>query len=151
MTIKAPLQAKISTLISEIKANPHTIEEARDFNARYAPLIKKLALDPKALTKEDSALINEYYSDKNMELRSLMSKTDQLESFRKTMMLDLVKVNTDWVVTDGETLISPAGFHPSERVVVRHDVMICMNEKPTSKNVPSSNVKLYGHKMPSEA
>lgn len=146
--IKAPLQAKIKTLISKIESNPHTLEESVKFQERFAPLLNKTISATKKLSQEDTALLNEYYSEKYTAIRTLALHNDELQALRNTMMLDLIKVESEWVITDSQELISPAGFHPTDRVVIRNSIMYFMDKRPTEKSIPRSNVQLFAHKMP---
>lgn len=69
---------------------------------------------------------------------------NEVRMLQVTLAADLMKVDTDFVVTDTETLTSPAGFHPDERVFIQTRVAIHTNDL---NKVPSSNVKLFAHKV----
>ena len=56
---------------------------------------------------------------------------DEIEMLEGSLDLDLELVETRYLIVDGG-LVSPAGFHPSERVFVKGDVFIMTNKLPRS-------------------
>ncbi len=68
----------------------------------------------------------------------------QLQAYRRTMEKDLMKVDTQYVVTETKRLISPAGFGPDTHVFEQTLVAFHVDDLST---IPSSNVKLYAHDM----
>ena len=58
--------------------------------------------------------------------------------------MDLMKVHTRYVVTDTTALLSPAGFHPDERIFMQTTIAI---HTDNLDKLPRANVQLYAHEM----
>ena len=54
-----------------------------------------------------------------------------IEAYQVTLVLPLAKVETRYVITDGQ-LTSPPGFHPETGVYVKNDVWIETDSLPQS-------------------
>lgn len=56
---------------------------------------------------------------------------ETIKMFENSLTLDLVEITTKYIITD-ETLTSPSGFSPSEKVFINNNIMIQTNRLPRS-------------------
>ena len=62
------------------------------------------------------------------------------EAFTESLNLNLIHVASRYLVTDVNRLLSPAGFHTSDRVFVASRISLHIDNL---KDAPSSNVELF--------
>ena len=74
----------------------------------------------------------------------LINDTRQLAKYRDTLAADLMQISTRYVVTDTESLESPAGFHPDTNVYLQTTIAI---HTDSLNRIPASNRKLYAHEV----
>tara|TARA_R110000822_G_scaffold257046_1_gene382714 strand:- start:664 stop:1083 length:420 start_codon:yes stop_codon:yes gene_type:complete len=75
--------------------------------------------------------------------------SSNIDALHETMEMDLMKVETDYVLTDSKSLTSPAGFHPDENVFVQATIAIHTN-RPSDHDgifVDGAGKQLYIHAM----
>jgi hypothetical protein len=70
--------------------------------------------------------------------------TTQIAALKETLAADLMEGTHKYIVSDANTLVSPAGFHPDEKVFVQTAIAIHTN---SLDNLPRSNRTLYSHPM----
>jgi hypothetical protein len=128
------IENALKTIEQSIANAPNTLKESRE--ARYE--LYALLDDPKAIRTAKGRF------DSLASASKLANDVDQAEKFRATLAADLMKVDTRYVVTDAESLTSPAGFHPSEKVYLQTQVAIHTDSLDA---LPASNVKLFVHEV----
>lgn len=69
----------------------------------------------------------------------------QIEMLEESLKLNLFEVTTRYLITDDKELISPAGYHYSDRVFVQPTNIAIQSN--SIKNVPSCNVDLRAFDM----
>ena len=75
---------------------------------------------------------------------TLNNAFNELKDFKDTMAADLMVVSTRYVVINNKDLVSPAGFHPDEKVYIQSTIAI---HTDSLENLPSSNEKLYAFEV----
>lgn len=65
-----------------------------------------------------------------------------ISDMEATLTTDLMEGTHKYIVTDTDALISPAGFHPDDKVFVQTAIAI---HTDSLDNLPYSNVALFAH------
>ena len=73
---------------------------------------------------------------------------EEIKMLKESLELDLIEVTKRYLVTNAKELVSPSGFHPSDRVFIQPKLGIQVNNL---KNVPNSNVQLHAFDMQGKA
>ena len=73
---------------------------------------------------------------------------EEIKMLKESLELDLIEVTKRYLVTNAKELVSPSGFHPSDRVFIQPKLGIQVNNL---KNVPDSNVELHAYDMESSS
>jgi hypothetical protein len=117
---------KIKDRIAELEAeladvSDEQIEASNNDRNRWHELLN-MALLERELTEEEKA-----------EFRSLDTKTatlqDELNNFRETLATPLMQAFTKFILTNTPKLVSPAGYHPDEKVFVQTEVAVHYNDR----------------------
>ena len=133
---KARLAQKIVELKKEISESAqHTEEEMLAAQKAVVGLVESVSEDMTEAQKISFSSDLEKYDSAN-KLKNLL---DTLKMFTETLASDeLMVINTDYLlVPNGGSLMSVAGFHPSERVFLKIEGGI-----PTDK-LPNTNMKYF--------
>ena len=69
----------------------------------------------------------------------------QIEMLEESLKLNLLHVTTRYLITDAKELISPAGYHYSDNVIVQPSNIAIQSD--SLKNLPSCNVDLRAFDM----
>lgn len=118
--LKSKIAQKIKELKEENKTLAITLEESKQAHDEWF-----------AKVQED----NLFLMDKNGEATKLFKAAtkfrnqQQIDSLTKTMEQDITEVVSRYLITDSD-LVSPAGFHPSEKVFITNEVMIQADKLP---------------------
>lgn len=78
------------------------------------------------LTEEEKAEVKEEWEKMDRETAVLYS---ELQNFRETLETPLMKAFTKFIMSDQPTLISPAGYHPDEKVFVQTKIAVHFNDR----------------------
>lgn len=96
----------------------------------------------------DSASIAEFAERADAEKlwghMQVASHVDTIDRMRKSLAMQLVQVNTKYVVTDGD-LISPAGFSCDDNVYIQNAIMI--HTDTLDMQFPRCNVELKAYDL----
>ena len=115
--IKQPLIEKIAEAKAEIAKLNIDFDTAKSVH------------DAAPSLKEIDAWMN--YCNANHDAMSVYRLYMDIEAYQVTLDLPLVKVETRFVITDGE-LLSPPGFHPETGVYIKNPVWIEADRLPQS-------------------
>jgi hypothetical protein len=79
---------------------------------------------------------------------TLANSIDDRDRYKATLETRLMHITSDWLVTETEHLISPAGFHASDRVFVATDVQTnCETAGEAMRYSADGTIPLYLHDM----
>jgi crotonobetainyl-CoA:carnitine CoA-transferase CaiB-like acyl-CoA transferase len=78
------------------------------------------------LTEEEKAEIKKEWEQMDRETAVLYG---ELQNFRETLETPLMKAFTKFIMSDQPTLISPAGYHPDEKVYVQTKIAVHFNDR----------------------
>ena len=73
---------------------------------------------------------------------------EEIKMLKESLELDLIEVTKRYLVTNAKELVSPSGFHPSDRVFIQPKLALQVNNL---KNVPATNVQLHAFDMQGKA
>lgn len=139
---------KLNTAKCELK--DHLFHRIEYLNIEIAELIKTITVkESENYGRELGIYLNnlvnkgekcdEHYVNELSKKAKLATLVGQVNSYQKTIEKKLTKVTTRYVISDYD-LISPAGFHSTDKVYVTNDVMIQTNKLPA--NI-SNNLRVY--------
>jgi hypothetical protein len=136
MVSKDKVVAKIEKLTKEMEAISVSMEDSVKAKNEMTEMLGDLD-KLKAHVEEHG--VEKYHA--MVEMSGKAMKAVEIEMLKKTLDLELFKLDTSakYLIVDGP-LLSPSGFHPSELVFVKRDVVIHTNKLPRSL---SSNLKAY--------
>lgn len=140
-TIKAPLVAKIEAMEAKIAEYTISLEDSQIAAEKMAEIYKDPAKAAE-MFKGKSEEANQIFEDSR-----LASEVDTLGMYRETMAADLMLCEKAFVITDTNRLMSPSGFHPSERVYIQTRIAIHCDKIP--RKLPATNCELFGHNLDS--
>lgn len=135
MNIQNEIQKRIAEKAAIIARLSHLEAEAKAYDER----MKSSGEDLKSLAQ----IISETPSEVSELSLAITSHAD----FCETAKQNLIEIKAEWVVTDTQRLVSPAGFHPDDRIFIQPQICLIFDKKPTAKDIPDSNVRLYLHRV----
>ena len=125
------IEAKIKALEAQIAAaTPEQIAQSEKDAERLSEILSDI--ETVGQHREEFLNLDTSLSDAAM----------MLKDYEATLNADLVKIETDYVISSDD-LISPAGFHPDEKVFIQPRICIQTNDpkfKPPHSNL---ELKLY--------
>ena len=128
---KSQIKARIEELeVMLADATPEQIAKSKSDSVRLSEILDEL----KDESGQKDTLVEEF---KTLDL-TLNNAFHELKNFKETMAADLMVVSTRY------DLISPAGFHPDEKVYIQSTIAI---HTDSLENLPSSNEKLYAFEV----
>lgn len=134
MNIELALIEQIAALENEVL--DLEAKGCRLYQGRKAQkLFRELEL-PEFLKRADSKELFDHMAVAN--------NVDTIDRIRKSLGLQLVQVNTRFVVTDGD-LISPAGFSGEDHVYIQNQIMI--HTDTLDVKFPRCNVELKAYDL----
>ena len=134
---KSQIKARIEELeVMLADATPEQIAKSKSDSVRLSEILDEL----KDESDQKDTLVEEF---KTLDL-TLNNAFHELKNFKDTMAADLMVVSTRYVVINNKDLISPAGFHPDEKVYIQSTIAI---HTDSLENLRSSNEKLYAFEV----
>lgn len=124
------LKTKIEVLKIEVQKDSTTLKESKEATKRFMEI-----MDIIIESKNQDELAKEM---KLLEpLLSKAVKTEQIEKLGKTLKMDLMHVNTRYVMVEpGNKIVSPAGFHPDSKIYTKpKGVVILTDRLPKTSNL----------------
>ena len=81
--------------------------------------------------------------EKTIDINAVTAFNDYelLDSLKETATLNIQKVETRYLLTDQDELISPAGFHPDEKVFIQTGQWVQTNVLPKSSNMKAFDLE----------
>lgn len=120
---------KIENRIKELEeklsgVSQEQIEASQRDVLRWQELLDDLL--NRELTEEEKAEIKKEWEQMDRETAVLYG---ELQNFRETLETPLMKAFTKFIMSDQPTLISPAGYHPDEKVYVQTKIAVHFNDR----------------------
>jgi hypothetical protein len=133
------IKDKIKTLSAVVAQCPVTMDESKSALEAW----QALPSFEDQFSTEGNALY---------ELGRFAGRQNEIDMYEHTLTLNLMRVETKYVITNEPNLVSPSGFHPDEKVYVQTQIAIHTNTPTYSgRSVywfsDQVNGTLYVHKM----
>ena len=130
------LTSKIEALKVENQKDTTTLAESKKATESFKVLMDKVidGDNSKKLGKEMNDL---------MPLLSKARRTNEIEMYEKTLTLDLMQVNTRYVMLEADKkIVSPAGFHPDTMIYTKPEGVVILTDKlPKASNLNYYDLK----------
>ena len=127
MDLQQIVQEKIEALTAKIDALNVSREVADQEGAKLREIMNgPLEVEEKVSTVENTIDMNAITASNDYYL---------LDNLKETATLNIQKVETRYLLTDQDELISPAGFHPEEKVFIQTGQWVQTNVLPKSSNM----------------
>jgi len=124
------LKTKIEVLKVKNQKDTTTLAESNAASKRYYELMDVIieSNNQDELAKEMRLL---------EPLLSKTIKTKQIEAFENTLQMDLMHVNTRYVMLEpGKKIVSPAGFHPDSKIYTKPSGVVILTDRlPRTSNL----------------
>lgn len=120
---------KIENRIKELEeklsgVSEKQIEASQRDVLRWQELLEVLV--NRETTEEEKEEIKKEWEQMDCETAVLYG---ELQNFRETLETPLMKAFTKFIMSDQPTLISPAGYHPDEKVYVQTKIAVHFNDR----------------------
>ena len=133
MDLQQIVQEKIEALTAKIDALNVSREVADQEGAKLREIMNgPLEVEEKVSTVENTIDMNAITASNDYYL---------LDNLKETATLNIQKVETRYLLTDQDELISPAGFHPEEKVIIQTGQWVQTNVLPKSSNMKAFDLE----------
>tara|TARA_R100001443_G_scaffold1663_1_gene5919 strand:+ start:504 stop:911 length:408 start_codon:yes stop_codon:yes gene_type:complete len=133
MDLQQIVQEKIETLTAKLDALNVSREAADQESAKLREIMNgPLEVEEKVSTVENTIDMNAITASNDYYL---------LDNLKETATLNIQKVKTRYLLTDQDELISPAGFHPEEKVFIQTGQWVQTNVLPKSSNMKAFDLE----------
>ena len=133
MDLQQIVQEKIEALTAKIDALNVSREVADQEGAKLREIMNgPLEVEEKVSTVENTIDMNAITAANDYYL---------LDNLKETATLNIQKVETRYLLTDQDELISPAGFHPEEKVFIQTGQWVQTNVLPKSSNMKAFDLE----------
>jgi len=133
MDLQQIVQEKIETLTAKLDALNVSREAADQEGAKLRQIMNgPLEVEEKISTVENTIDMNAITASNDYYL---------LDNLKETATLNIQKVETRYLLTDQDELISPAGFHPDEKVFIQTGQWVQTNVLPKSSNMKAFDLE----------
>ena len=133
MDLQQIVQEKIETLTAKLDALNVSREAADQESAKLREIMNgPLEVEEKVSTVENTIDMNAITASNDYYL---------LDNLKETATLNIQKVETRNLLTDQDELISPAGFHPEEKVFIQTGQWVQTNVLPKSSNMKAFDLE----------
>ena len=133
MDLQQIVQEKIEALTAKIDALNVSREVADQEGAKLREIMNgPLEVEEKVSTVENTIDMNAITASNDYYL---------LDNLKETATLNIQKVETRYLLTDQDELISPAGFHPDEKVFIQTGQWVQTNVLPKSSNMKAFDLE----------
>ena len=133
MDLQQIVQEKIETLTAKLDALNVSREAADQEGAKLREIMNgPLEVEEKVSTVENTIDMNAITASNDYYL---------LDNLKETATLNIQKVETRYLLTDQDELISPAGFHPEEKVFIQTGQWVQTNVLPKSSNMKAFDLE----------
>ena len=133
MDLQQIVQEKIEALTAKIDALNVSREVADQEGAKLREIMNgPLEVEEKVSTVENTIDMNAITASNDYYL---------LDNLKETATLNIQKVEPRYLLTDQDELISPAGFHPEEKVFIQTGQWVQTNVLPKSSNMKAFDLE----------
>jgi len=133
----------LNHVIDEAQANGMTVEASQAAQERVSGWFSKGAIALSQMTKIEREAFQLDLDDSLM-----VGWIDERMRMEETLRLNLMHITSNWLITETAKLVSPAGFHPSDRVFIATDVQTnCETSREAMRYAADGSVPLYLHDM----
>ena len=133
MDLQQIVQEKIEALTAKIDALNVSREVADQEGAKLREIMNgPLEVEEKVSTVENTIDMNAITASNDYYL---------LDNLKETATLNIQKVETRYLLTDQDELISPAGFLPEEKVFIQTGQWVQTNVLPKSSNMKAFDLE----------
>ena len=133
MDLQQIVQEKIETLTAKLDALNVSREAADQEGAKLRQIMNgPLEAEEKISTVENTIDMNAITASNDYYL---------LDNLKETATLNIQKVETRYLLTDQDELISPAGFHPEDKVFIKTGQWVQTNVLPKSSNMKAFDLE----------
>tara|TARA_R100001594_G_scaffold89224_1_gene123614 strand:+ start:918 stop:1325 length:408 start_codon:yes stop_codon:yes gene_type:complete len=133
MDLQQIVQEKIEALTAKLDALNVSREAADQEGAKLREIMNgPLEVEEKVSTVENTIDMNAITASNDYYL---------LDNLKETATLNIQKVETRYLLTDQDELISPAGFHPDEKVFIQTGQWVQTNVLPKSSNMKAFDLE----------
>ena len=137
---KKKIESRIKELEEKLSGvSQEQIEASQRDVLRWQELLDDLL--NRETTEEEKAEIKKEWEQMDRETAVLYG---ELQNFRETLETPLMKAFTKFIMSDQPTLISPAGYHPDEKVYVQTKIAVHFNDR---KPYVAHDGPLYIHEV----
>ena len=136
--LKAEIQSQIDSLQKRIDV----------LDSKYTPEQIKDECDYITTTMHESVSFLSKGRLPKTDLIGYEMNVEEIKMLKESLELDLIEVTKRYFVTNAKELVSPSGFHPSDRVFIQPKLGLQVNNL---KNVPATNVQLHAFDMESSS
>ena len=133
MDLQQIVQEKIEALTAKLDALNVSREAADQESAKLREIMNgPLEVEEKVSTVENTIDMNAITASNDYYL---------LDNLKETATLNIQKVETRYLLTDQDELISPAGFHPDEKAFIQTGQWVQTNVLPKSSNMKAFDLE----------
>ena len=133
MDLQQIVQEKIEALTAKLDALNVSRKAADQESAKLREIMNgPLEVEEKVSTVENTIDMNAITASNDYYL---------LDNLKETATLNIQKVETRYLLTDQDELISPAGFHPDEKVFIQTGQWVQTNMLPKSSNMKAFDLE----------
>ena len=133
MDLQQIVQEKIEALTAKIDA----LNVSREVADQEGAKLREIMNGPLEVEEQLSLV------EKTIDINAVTAFNDYelLDSLKETATLNIQKVETRYLLTDQDELISPAGFHPDEKVFIQTGQWVQTNMLPKSSNMKAFDLE----------
>ena len=133
MDLQQIVQEKIEALTAKLDA----LNVSRKAADQESAKLREIMNGPLELEEQLSLV------EKTIDINAVTAFNDYelLDSLKETATLNIQKVETRYLLTDQDELISPAGFHPDEKVFIQTGQWVQTNMLPKSSNMKAFDLE----------
>ena len=133
MDLQQIVQEKIAALTAKLDA----LNVSRKAADQESAKLREIMNGPLEVEEQLSLV------EKTIDINAVTAFNDYelLDSLKETATLNIQKVETRYLLTDQDELISPAGFHPDEKVFIQTGQWVQTNMLPKSSNMKAFDLE----------
>ena len=139
MDLQKIVQEKIEALTAKLDALNVSREVADKESAKLREIMDHALEAEEKVSRAD--WVSSIKNTIDMNAITASNDYDLLDNLKETATLNIQKVETRYLLTDQEELISPAGFHPEDKVFIKTGQWVQTNVLPKSSNMKAFDLE----------